>query len=213
MKFGTFHLYSVPPSTTAAEVVRHRAVRTGSRRRRAGIPMRFVGGAPTGASTASMACPWWLQLAIAAATKRVRIATAVTAVAVTPSAPCGRGSRLRLTSLSGGRVDWGVGKATTNTSSPPTASTLRERKGRWQESFDAIRQMWATAGAPSSKGSISTSKTAIWSRGRYNTRSLPTYHHGVRQRVVCCLGPRAPPADAPSARGRAWDDIRAKLEL
>ena len=141
MKFGLFHLFSVPPWSNPGDAIDHEfdqmveADRLGydelwlaeHNARRYGI----VGSTQLSAA------------ALARATKRIRIGTAVTRLPL--HHPLHLAEDLAFVDvLSGGRLDWGVGKGYDPLEFSTYGVPFEEREERWQETFDAVRRIWET---------------------------------------------------------------------
>jgi alkanesulfonate monooxygenase SsuD/methylene tetrahydromethanopterin reductase-like flavin-dependent oxidoreductase (luciferase family) len=208
MKFGTFQLQSIPPWTNPHDVVQQQweqmlaAERFGFHElwlaEHNGRPYGMVGNTVT------------LAAALAAATTRIRIATAVVRL------PLHNPTHLAedlcyVDNLSRGRLDWGVGKGYDlhEFSTYGVDHDLREEL--WTETFDAVRQM------------IATGRTE-WSGKHYQLADgellPPPFSPGHLSTYVMVSGSEASVLWAarhglPIAigSGPGWDDIRSRLEM
>jgi len=141
MKFGTFQLQSVPPWSNCYDVAQqhfeqmveadtlgfHELWLAEHNARRYGM----MGNVIT------------LAAAIAAATKRIRIATAVSRIPL--HHPLHLAEDLAYVDiLSGGRLDWGVGKGYDALEFSTYGIDFETREERWNETLNAVRQIWET---------------------------------------------------------------------
>jgi alkanesulfonate monooxygenase SsuD/methylene tetrahydromethanopterin reductase-like flavin-dependent oxidoreductase (luciferase family) len=207
MKFGTFHLYSVPPWTTSQDVVKHQfaeilaAERIGLHEvwlaEHSSRPYGFVGNSVAVAAS------------IATATKRIRIGTAVTRLPL--HHPLRLAEDLAYADvISDGRLDWGVGKGYDMLEFATSGVDFEQREERWQETFDAVRQMWRT-GRTEFKGEF---------YDLADGQLLPMPLHGVVPTYVMISGSETSVQWAARqllpiviGSGPGWDDIPARLEL
>jgi alkanesulfonate monooxygenase SsuD/methylene tetrahydromethanopterin reductase-like flavin-dependent oxidoreductase (luciferase family) len=207
VRFGTFHLYSVPPWTSSRQVVEDHFQYYGEAERQgfhevwlaehSSRPYGFVGNSVTVAAS------------IAAATERIRIGTAVTRL------PLHHPLRLAedlayVHVVSGGRLDWGVGKGYDLLEFATSGINFDQREERWQETFDAVRQMWRT-GRTEFKGRFyDLADGELLPNPGADT--IPTYvmvsgseasvQWAARQLLPIAIG-----------SGPGWDDIPSRLEL
>jgi alkanesulfonate monooxygenase SsuD/methylene tetrahydromethanopterin reductase-like flavin-dependent oxidoreductase (luciferase family) len=141
VRLGTFHLHSVPPWTDSITVVKDQFAEMLAAdehgldelwlAEHSARPYGMVGNTPA------------LATALAAATKRIRIATAVCRLPL--HNPLHVAEDLSYAdALSGGRVDLGVGKGYDLMEFGSYGVDFEEREERWKESFDAIRHFWRT---------------------------------------------------------------------
>jgi alkanesulfonate monooxygenase SsuD/methylene tetrahydromethanopterin reductase-like flavin-dependent oxidoreductase (luciferase family) len=208
MKFGTFHLYSVPPGTNPYDVVRQQFEQALAAEdlgfdevwlaEHNGRTYGFSGNTVVVASS------------IAAATKRIRIATAVTRLPL--HHPVHLAEDLAYVDiLSQGRMDWGVGKGYDKHEFATYGVEFDEREERWQETFDAVRQMWST-GRTAFKGRFYDLIDGELIPLPLQRPQIPTYImvSGSEGSVVWAAQHLLPMA---IGSGPGWDDIRAKLEL
>ena len=151
-----------------------------------------------------------MAAAVATATRRIRIGTAVTRLPL--HHPLHLAENLALVDLlSGGRLDWGVGKGYDPLEFSTYGVPFEEREERWAETFAAVRQVWATG------------RTAI--DGRFHTAPDAEYYPAPSR-------PGGPPVSIMCSRsdstvvwaaerlfpvvlgqGPSWDDVAHKLDL
>jgi alkanesulfonate monooxygenase SsuD/methylene tetrahydromethanopterin reductase-like flavin-dependent oxidoreductase (luciferase family) len=141
MKFGQFHLFSVPPWTDSnsmipdeiAQIVKadelgyDEAWLAEHNARRYGV----VGNCHLSAA------------AVATVTKQIRIGTAVTRLPL--HHPLHIAEDLGFVDvLSKGRLDWGVGKGYDPLEFATYGVPFEEREERWEDAFNAVRHIWKT---------------------------------------------------------------------
>ena len=206
MKFGTFHLYSVPPWTTPHAVVRHQFAEILAAERfglyevwlaeHSSRTYGFVGNSVAVAAS------------IASATERIRIGTAVTRLPL--HHPLRLAEDLAYVDIvSEGRLDWGIGKGYDQLEFATSGVNFEEREERWEETFDAVRHMWTT-GRTEFKGQfydLADGELLPPPLG-----PIPTYvmvsgsessvQWAARQLLPFVIG-----------SGPGWDDIPSRLEL
>jgi alkanesulfonate monooxygenase SsuD/methylene tetrahydromethanopterin reductase-like flavin-dependent oxidoreductase (luciferase family) len=208
MKFGTFQLQSIPPWTNAHDVVQHHwdqmlaAERLGFHEiwlaEHNGRPYGMIGNTVTVAA------------ALAGATQRIRIATAVTRLPL--HHPTHLAEDLAyIDVLSKGRLDWGVGKGYDAHEFSTYGINHDLREELWQDTFDAVRHMWSTGRTewksthfnfadgellppPLSPGSVSTYIMVSGSEQSVNWAAT----HGLPIAI---------------GSGPGWDDIKSRLEM
>lgn len=141
MKFGTFNFHAVPPRTNPYDVVEH-GLQQAVAAETAGFHEVWIpehNGRAYGMVGNSVVA----AAAIAAATTRIRIATAVTRLPL--HHPLHLAEDLAYVDvLSRGRLDWGVGKGYDKLEFATYGVPYEEREDRWEETFDAVQQMWRT---------------------------------------------------------------------
>ncbi len=208
MKFGTFHLYSMPESTTGYDVIQNHFQQALAAEE---LGFHEVWLAEHSARAYGFNGNTVLAAAaIAAATKRIRIATAVTRLPL--HHPLHLAEDLAyVDNLSQGRLDWGIGKGYDQLEFGVYGVDFEEREERWQETYDAVRQMWDT-GRTEFKGKFYNFDDAELLPLPLQSPSLPTYLmvSGSESSVVWAAERLLPIA---IGSGPGWDDIRAKLEL
>lgn len=208
MRFGTFQLHSIPPWTNPHDVVQQQweqmlaAERLGFYEiwlaEHNGRPYGMIGNTVT------------LAAALAGATSRIRIATAV--VRLPLHNPTHLAEDLSYVDvLSRGRLDWGVGKGYDLHEFSTYGVDHGLREELWQETFDAVRQMWRTGNTawsgthhqlaegdllppPLSPGHISTYIMVSGSE----TSVLWAARHGLPIAI---------------GSGPGWDDIKSRLDM
>lgn len=208
MKFGTFNLHSVAPWSTAHEVARNQFDEMLAAERHGfdeiwlaehnGRRYGMVGNTVTAAA------------AVAAATSRIRIATAVTRLPL--HHPLHLAEDLAYVDhISGGRLDWGVGKGYDKLEFATYGVDFEEREERWQEVFDAVRHIWATGRTEF------TGKFFLLGDGEllpppYQRPGLPIYImvSGSATSVLAAAKDLLPIA---SGSGPTWDELRTRLSL
>ncbi|MGD9713637.1 MAG: LLM class flavin-dependent oxidoreductase [Thermomicrobiales bacterium] len=208
MKFGLFHLSSVPPWKTPHEAITDEfdqmlaADRLGydelwlaeHNARRYGI----VGTAHLTAA------------ALARATTRIRIATAVTRLPL--HHPLHIAEDLAYVDvLSDGRFDWGVGKGYDPLEFSTYGIPFEEREERWQETFDAVRAIWKT-GRTAYEGRFVTIPDAELFPQPKQQPEPPIYVMVSRSdSSVIWAAERLFPVVL--GQGPEWDDAKHKMEL
>jgi alkanesulfonate monooxygenase SsuD/methylene tetrahydromethanopterin reductase-like flavin-dependent oxidoreductase (luciferase family) len=141
MKFGIFNFHAVPPHTNSYDSVTHgfahalAAERAGFHEvwlpEHNGRAYGLMGNAVVGAA------------AVAAATTKIRIATAVSRLPLHNPVHMAE-DMAYVDVLSGGRLDWGVGKGYDQLEFSSYGIPFEERDRRWQENFEAVRQIWSS---------------------------------------------------------------------
>ncbi|MDT4933642.1 MAG: hypothetical protein QOK11_1534, partial [Pseudonocardiales bacterium] len=146
---------------------------------------------------------------IAAATSRIRIGTAVTRLPV--HNPLHLAEDIAYADiLSEGRVDWGVGKGYDEHEFQTYGISYSEREERWEETFNAIRHMWATGRTEFHGQFYDLGDGQLIPMPAQEP--LPTYIMvSGSERSVVWAAERLLPIVIGSGPG--WDDIRSKLEL
>lgn len=207
MQFGTFHLYSVPPWTDAQTAVRDHFDQMLAADR---LGFDEVWLSEHNARTYGFSGNSILVAAsLAAATSRIRIGTAVTRLPL--HNPLHVAEDLAYVDiLSRGRLDWGVGKGYDRHEFETYGVPYDEREARWQETFDAVRQMWQTRRTQFDGQFFHQSDGDLLPLPVQE--SVPTYVMvSGSERSVLWAAERLLPIVIGSGPG--WDDIRMKLEL
>jgi alkanesulfonate monooxygenase SsuD/methylene tetrahydromethanopterin reductase-like flavin-dependent oxidoreductase (luciferase family) len=207
MRFGTFQLQSMPPWTNAHDVVQHHweqmlaAERLGFYEiwlaEHNGRPYGMIGNTVTVAA------------ALAGATERIRIATAVTRLPL--HQPTHLAEDLAYVDvLSKGRLDWGVGKGYDLHEFSTYGINHDLREELWQETFDAVRHMWST-GSTEWKGEHFQFADGELLPPPLSPGHIPTYVmvSGSEQSVVWAAKHGLPIA---IVSGPGWDDIKSRLD-
>jgi alkanesulfonate monooxygenase SsuD/methylene tetrahydromethanopterin reductase-like flavin-dependent oxidoreductase (luciferase family) len=208
VKFGTFGYHALPPQTNAYDVVAQQFSQALAAERLGfdevwlaehnGRPYGFAGNSVTVAA------------GIAGATSRIRIGTAVTRLPV--HHPLHLAEDLAYVDvMSGGRLDWGVGKGYDALEFSTYGVSFDERQERWQETFDAVRQIWAT-GRTEFKGQFYELADAELILAPLQRPCPPTYVMvSGSEESVRWAAERLLPVVIGSGPG--WDDIRVRLEM
>ena len=208
MRFGTFQLQSIPPWTNAQDVVQQHwdqmmaAERLGFHEiwlaEHNGRPYGMIGNTVTVAA------------ALAGATKRIRIATAVTRL------PLHQATHLAedlayVDVLSQGRLDWGVGKGYDLHEFSTYGVNHDLREELWQETFDAVRQMWSSGRTQWKSDHLEFADGELLPPP-LSPGQVPTYVmvSGSEQSVVWAAQHGLPIA---LGSGPGWDDIKSRLEM
>lgn len=139
MKFGTFHLHSIPPWSNDYDVIEHQFQQM-VLADRVGLDEVWIAehnarryGMVSNAITVSAS--------VAAATKRIRIATAVTRLPL--HHPLHIAEDIGYVDvLSGGRFDWGIGKGYDPLEFATYGVPFDDREERWQAAFEAVLRIW-----------------------------------------------------------------------
>ncbi|HZU76924.1 MAG TPA: LLM class flavin-dependent oxidoreductase, partial [Dehalococcoidia bacterium] len=139
MQFSTFHLYSLPPWQTDAEVVQGELEQA--------IWAEELGFAEVWVAEHSgrvygiLGSSQLAMAAIAASTKRIRIGSAVTRTPL--QHPIHLAEDLAYVDLiSNGRVDWGIGKGYDRLEFANYGVPFEEREQRWQEGIEIVLRAW-----------------------------------------------------------------------
>jgi alkanesulfonate monooxygenase SsuD/methylene tetrahydromethanopterin reductase-like flavin-dependent oxidoreductase (luciferase family) len=207
MDFGTFHLHSSPREKEPSQIV-HEHFEQMLAADRLGFEEVWI-AEHNAREYGFIGNSVVVAAALAGATSRIRIGTAVTRLPL--HNPLHLAEDLAYADiLSGGRVDWGVGKGYDQHEFNSYGVDYSEREERWEETFNAVRQMWSTE--------------RIGFSGRFynfgdgqliplpQQRPLPTYIMvSGSERSVLWAAERLLPIVIGSGPG--WDDMRARLEL
>jgi alkanesulfonate monooxygenase SsuD/methylene tetrahydromethanopterin reductase-like flavin-dependent oxidoreductase (luciferase family) len=208
MRFGTFHEYAAPPWTNPHDVVQqqfeqmlaaeaagfHELWLAEHNARRYGMGGNCV-------TTAASA---------AAATKRIRIATAITRLPL--HNPLHLAEDLAYVDvLSKGRLDWGIGKGYDPLEFGSYGVPIEERDQRWEECYRAVRQMWRT-GRTEFSGEIYKHADGELQPTPLQRPELPTWMmvSGSEPTIVWAAEQGIPIV---IGSGPPWDDIRSRLEM
>jgi alkanesulfonate monooxygenase SsuD/methylene tetrahydromethanopterin reductase-like flavin-dependent oxidoreductase (luciferase family) len=139
MSFSTFHLYSLPPWLSDAEII-HNELEQARWLEDLGYDEAWLAehNARVYGITGS------LQLtaaALAATTKRIRIGAAVTRLPL--HHPLHTAEDLAVVDvLSNGRFDWGIGKGYDPLEFETYGVPFEERDSRWEEALDIVLRLW-----------------------------------------------------------------------
>jgi alkanesulfonate monooxygenase SsuD/methylene tetrahydromethanopterin reductase-like flavin-dependent oxidoreductase (luciferase family) len=208
MRFGTFHLHSVPPWANSYDVVQQQfdqivlADRIGlDEVWLAEHNARTYGAVGNVLTTASAA---------AAATNRVRIGTAVTRLPL--HHPLHLAEDLAYVDiLSGGRLDWGVGKGYDPLEFGTYGVPFEEREDRWQDTFDTVLSIWRS-GRTGAKSRFVDLEDAELFPPPLQRPTPPVYYMVSRSdSSVVWAAERLYPMVL--GQGPSWDDVKHKLEL
>jgi alkanesulfonate monooxygenase SsuD/methylene tetrahydromethanopterin reductase-like flavin-dependent oxidoreductase (luciferase family) len=205
--FGTFHLHSTPLEKQPREIV-HEHFQQMLAAEKLGLEEVWIAehnAREYGFSGNSVI----VAAALAAATSRIRIGTAVTRLPV--HNPLHLAEDLAYVDiLSEGRLDWGVGKGYDEREFNSYGVDYAQREERWEETFDAVRQMWSTGRTRYSGEFYNLGDGKLIPLPQQ--RPLPTYIMvSGSERSVVWAAERLLPIVIGSGPG--WDDMRAKLEL
>jgi alkanesulfonate monooxygenase SsuD/methylene tetrahydromethanopterin reductase-like flavin-dependent oxidoreductase (luciferase family) len=141
MKFGLFHLFGVPEWTNAHDIIKNEfeQIRLGEQLGYDSIWLAEHNARPYGV----LADVVMGSAAVATMTSTIRIVTAVTRNPL--HHPLALAQNLAFVdNLSQGRLDWGVGKGYDPLEFETYGVPFAEREERWQETLDAVQQMWRT---------------------------------------------------------------------
>ena len=141
MKLGTFHLHSVPPWSDALQVQREHWEQILAAEA-AGLDEVWL-AEHNGRAYGMIGSTVVLAAAIAAATKRIRIGTAVTRLPLHNATHLAEDLAF-VDILSEGRLDWGVGKGYDLLEFGTYGVDYDRREELWEENFSAVLQMWTT---------------------------------------------------------------------
>lgn len=208
MKFGTFNYHAVPPNNHPYDVVRN-GFEQATAAERAGFHEVWLpehNGRPYGfaGNTAVTAA------AIAAATTKIRIGTAVTRLPL--HHPMHLAEDLAYVDvLSGGRLDWGIGKGYDELEFATYDVPFEEREERWEETFEAVRQIWRSR-RTEFHGKFFKFADAELLPPPLQRPMLPTYVMVSRSdESMIWAAKRLLPVVVGS--GPNWDEVKAKLTL
>lgn len=208
MRFGTFNYHTAAPGTHPYDVVQN-VFQQALAAERAGFyevwlpehnarPYGFVGNTVVEAA------------AIAAATTRIRIGTAV--VRLPLHHPQHIAEDLAYVDvLSGGRIDWGIGKGYDELEFATYDIPFDEREARWDETFEAVSHIWRTR-RTGFDGKFFQLADAELLPPTLQRPTLPTYVMVSRSdESMIWAAKRLLPAVIGS--GPDWDEVKAKLAL
>jgi alkanesulfonate monooxygenase SsuD/methylene tetrahydromethanopterin reductase-like flavin-dependent oxidoreductase (luciferase family) len=208
MKFGTFQLQSIPPWTNAHDVVQQQWEQMLAAERLGFYELWLAehNGRPYGmiGNTVNMAA------ALAGATSRIRIATAVTRLPL--HNPTHLAEDLAYVDvLSKGRLDWGVGKGYDLHEFSTYGVNHDLREELWQETFDAVRQMFRT-GRTEWNGKHYQSADGELLPPPLSPGDVSTYImvSGSESSVLWAAQHGLPIA---IGSGPGWDDIKSRLDM
>jgi alkanesulfonate monooxygenase SsuD/methylene tetrahydromethanopterin reductase-like flavin-dependent oxidoreductase (luciferase family) len=208
MKFGTFNFHAIGPNSHPYDVVRH-GFEQALAAEDAGFHSVWL-PEHNGRDYGMLGNAVLAAGAIAAATKRIRIATAVTRLPL--HHPLHLAEDLAYVDvLSNGRMDWGVGKGYDELEFASYGVPFEEREERWQETFDAVRQIWT------SRSTAFTGKFFEFGEGKLlppplQRPELPIYAMVSKSdSSVTWAAEQLLPIAIGS--GPDWGDVRHKLEL
>lgn len=208
MKFGTFHLYSIPPWTNDYDVVSQQFEQI---KKAEEIGLSEVWLAEHNARRYGLVGNALLTAsAIASATRNIRIATAVTRLPL--HNPVHLAEDLAYVDiLSSGRLDWGIGKGYDPLEFATYGVPFDEREERWQDTFDAVLEIWSTGrtGAQSKFADLGDAELFPHPLQR---PVLPIYVMVSRSdsSVVWAAENLYPVV---LGQGPDWDDVKHKLDL
>jgi alkanesulfonate monooxygenase SsuD/methylene tetrahydromethanopterin reductase-like flavin-dependent oxidoreductase (luciferase family) len=208
MKFGTFNYHAMPPDTNPYEVV-HNGFQQALQAERAGFYEVWLpehNGRPYGmvGNTAVTAA------AIAAATSKIRIGTAVTRLPL--HHPVHLAEDLAYVDvLSRGRIDWGIGKGYDPLEFASYGIPFEDREERWEETFEAVRHIWSTR-RTEFKGELFNFADSELLPYPLQRPSLPTYVMVSKSdpSVLWAANRLLPMA---IGSGPDWDDVKRKMDL
>jgi alkanesulfonate monooxygenase SsuD/methylene tetrahydromethanopterin reductase-like flavin-dependent oxidoreductase (luciferase family) len=208
MDFGTFHLYSVPPWTDAERTIQDHLgqMLAADQLGLDEIWLAEHNGRSYGFSGNSTI----VAASLASATKNIRIGTAVTRLPLHNAQHLAEDLAF-IDVLSGGRLDWGVGKGYDMHEFATYGVPFEEREERWQEGFDAVRQIWST-GRTRFSGAHCNFGDGEFLPAPKQRPMPPTYIMvSGSERSVLWAAERLLPIVIGSGPG--WSDIREKLEM
>lgn len=208
MKFGTFTYHAVPPSNHPYDVVRNsfQQILTAERVGFHEVWLPEHNGRDYGFMGNSVV----LAAAIAAATTRIRIGTAV--VRLPLHHPLHLAEDLAYVDvLSGGRLDWGIGKGYDEQEFDTYGVPYEERDERWDETFEAVCQIWRTR-RTEFHGRFFKLSDAELMPPTLQRPTLPTYVMVSRsdESMIWAANKLLPVV---VGSGPNWDETKAKLEL
>jgi alkanesulfonate monooxygenase SsuD/methylene tetrahydromethanopterin reductase-like flavin-dependent oxidoreductase (luciferase family) len=141
MKFGTFNFHALPPHTNSWDVVRN-GLEQAVAAEDAGFSEVWL-PEHNGRDYGLLGNTVVAAAAIAARTKRIRIATAVSRLPLHNAVHMAE-DLAYVDIISNGRMDWGVGKGYDPVEFGSYGISLDEKEERWQETFDAVLHIWRT---------------------------------------------------------------------
>jgi len=141
VKFGTFHLHSIPPTSNGSDVI---AQQFEQMVLADAIGLDEVWLAEHNARRYGMVSnALTVAAAVAAATRRIRVATAVTRLPLHHPLQVAEDIGY-VDVLSGGRFDWGIGKGYDPLEFSTYGVPFEDREDRWQANFEAVLGFWET---------------------------------------------------------------------
>jgi alkanesulfonate monooxygenase SsuD/methylene tetrahydromethanopterin reductase-like flavin-dependent oxidoreductase (luciferase family) len=207
MDFGTFHLHSSPRDRQPRQIL-HEHFQQMLAADRLGFEEVWI-AEHNAREYGFVGNSVIVAAALAAATSRIRIGTAVTRLPL--HNPLHLAEDLAYADIvSNGRVDWGVGKGYDEHEFSTYGITFSEREERWEETFNAVRQMWSTGRTAFNGHFYSLGDGQLIPLPQQ--QPLPTYVMvSGSERSVLWAAERLLPIVIGSGPG--WDDMRARLEL
>ena len=208
MKFGTFHLFSVAPWTTTTEVIDNEMTQIVAEDE-AGFDVIWL-AEHNGRRYGVVGNVLLTVAAAARSTRRARLATAV--IRLPLHHPLHLAEDLAYVDvLSGGRVDFGVGKGYDPLEFSTYGIPFEEREERWQEVFASILRIWET-GRTEHAGRFHTGADAEFFPALVQQPALPVYIMVSRSdSSVVWAAERLYPIHL--GQGPDWDNVKHKMEL
>lgn len=208
MRFGTFHLHSIPPWTNGYDVVEQQfeqilvADRLGLHEawlaEHNGRQYGLVGNALVTAS------------AVAARTSRIRIGTAVTRLPL--HNPVHLAEDLAYVDvLSQGRIDWGVGKGYDPLEFASYGVPFDDREERWQDTFDAVLSIWGSGRTNAPSRYLELGDAELYPRPLQ--RPVPPIYIMVSRSDSSAVWAAERLYPIVLGQGPSWDDVKHKLDL
>jgi len=208
VRFGTFHLFSVAPWTNTHNVIEDEISQITSEDA-LGFDTVWVG--EHNARRYGVVGNVLLTVAaVARITTRTRIGTAV--VRLPLHHPLHLAEDLAyLDTLTGGRVDFGVGKGYDPLEFSTYGVPFDEREERWQEVFDTVLQIWST-GRTEHNGRFYDGADAEFFPALVQRPALPVYVMVSKSdSSVIWAAERLYPIHL--GQGPTWEDLRHKMDL
>jgi alkanesulfonate monooxygenase SsuD/methylene tetrahydromethanopterin reductase-like flavin-dependent oxidoreductase (luciferase family) len=208
MKFGTFHLFSVAPWTTPHDVIEDEMNQIVAEDE-AGFDVIWL-AEHNGRRYGVVGSVLLTVAAAARLTKRARLATAV--IRLPLHHPLHLAEDLAYVDvLSGGRVDFGVGKGYDPLEFSTYGVPFEEREERWQDVFASVLHIWET-GRTEHAGTFNQGADAELFPGLVQQPVLPIYIMVSRSdSSVVWAAERLYPIHL--GQGPDWDNVKHKMEL
>lgn len=208
MKFGVFQYHAVPPHTHPYDVVRHGLAEC-VQAEAAGFAEVWL-AEHNGRDYGMVGNTVVAAAAIAAATSKIRVGTAV--VRLPLHNPVHLAEDLAYVDiLSGGRIDWGIGKGYDELEFGAYGVDFDDRDELWEETYEAVTHIWRS-GRTEFKGRFFDFKDAQLLPPLLQRPVLPTYVMVSKSdSSTIWAAERLLPMVVGS--GPNWDEVKAKLDL
>lgn len=208
MRFGVFQYHAVPPHSHPYDVVQHGLAQS-VEAERAGFHEVWL-AEHNGRGYGMVGNTVVAAAAIAAATKRIRIGTAIVRLPLHNAVHLAE-DLAYVDILSGGRMDWGIGKGYDELEFASYGIDFEHREELWEETYEAVTQIWRS-GRTKFKGQHFEFADAELLPPPLQRPTLPTYVMVSKSdSSVLWAAERLLPIVIGS--GPDWDDVKHKLDL